>query len=523
MNESETPCPGDGLVIRGVFARPDGSPVCGAAVHQAFLGDPPSNLGTSFDLDEAPAFTDAAGGFRLELGRPDERLARRGPPGCWRRGSFFVLAARGPRALSYAVASGDELARSPLRLAALPTEDIMGCVCDEAGRSVAGARVEAGLYLVFVGRGPHPSAPVNFWLSRAGERACDLAAATGPDGRFVIPGAPMVPGQLHLTVAHPDFATLKVAHYAYQPPMRLTLQAGASVGLQVSLQAGAPAAGFTFMLEGVPEGSGRATHRDGETDEAGRCEFRSLPPGSYTARYLGGGPSPWAWPRSSCPGWPGGSGGKSRGGRLGRQRAGSGGGDGGHGPARRGTVRGRGLPGDRLHLPGGLHRPGGPVRVRLPACARAPAGVRLSLSPGRTVRPVARGRGRRRAADGATVRAARARLKNPHGGTHGLGWTGGGHVRWQRLLLAEPTASGAAGPRTSCPARGEGKAHERVRVGRLRRPCGGAPVPARGRRGQRPAVPAVRLRVLPARLALLARPGEPRPGGRRRGPPRRGV
>src|SRR5438477_3422317 len=53
------------LVIRGWFEHEDGSPVSGAAVHHVFLGDPPSNCGTYFDLEIALCHTDTTGQFRL--------------------------------------------------------------------------------------------------------------------------------------------------------------------------------------------------------------------------------------------------------------------------------------------------------------------------------------------------------------------------------------------------------------------------------------------------------------------------
>jgi hypothetical protein len=99
-----------------------------------------------------------------------------------------------------------------------------------------------------------------------------------------------------LTITHPDFATLETVYYPYQPSLRLTLQPGAAVRLRVSLPGGRPASGFEFVLEGQPDGANANTHRAGVTDAAGECELRTLPPGSYIARYLGGADGPWAVP-----------------------------------------------------------------------------------------------------------------------------------------------------------------------------------------------------------------------------------
>jgi hypothetical protein len=284
----------DTLVLRGRFERQDGTPIPFAAVHDIFLGDPPSNCGTCFDLEKAQAHTNDSGDFRWVLKDLDRGLAQQGPPGTWKRGCFFVLAVKDARTLGYAIASGEELEASPLNLVALPTTDIRGKVKTESGLPIAGAKVEVYLYLLFVGRGPYPSAPVNFWLSRPiHRRVTSLTATTGQDGEFVISNAPMVP-LLCLTASHPDFASLETDYYPYQPPLELGLKAGALVRIKVALTDGSPGVGFDFNLEGVPDGANCATHRDGVTDEVGHCEFRALPPGNYTVRYLGGGKEPWA-------------------------------------------------------------------------------------------------------------------------------------------------------------------------------------------------------------------------------------
>jgi hypothetical protein len=137
---------------------------------------------------------------------------------------------------------------------------------------------------------------VGFWLYRSSfeERVVDLAASTGADGFFVIPNCPAMPGQLCLTITHPDFATLETNYFPHQPSVRLVMKAGAAVRVAVALPDSTPAVGFRFNLEGVPDDEHCSTHRDGVTDESCHCEFRSLPPGNYTVRYLGGGPEPWA-------------------------------------------------------------------------------------------------------------------------------------------------------------------------------------------------------------------------------------
>jgi hypothetical protein len=74
------------LIIRGQFERPDGSPIPGAAVHKVFLGDPPSNVGTRFDLEQGSAITDANGNFSITLQSLDQKLACEGPSGTWKQG-----------------------------------------------------------------------------------------------------------------------------------------------------------------------------------------------------------------------------------------------------------------------------------------------------------------------------------------------------------------------------------------------------------------------------------------------------
>src|SRR5919112_4407417 len=132
-----------GLVIAGRFEGRDGEPVSGAAVHAVFLGDPPSNCGTAFDLERAPAHTDSSGEFRVTFPDPDRMLEQFGPPGVWRRGCFLVVGVRDGRTIGYVVASGEELAREPVRLTSLATVAVRGRVVDDGGRAVEGAAVES--------------------------------------------------------------------------------------------------------------------------------------------------------------------------------------------------------------------------------------------------------------------------------------------------------------------------------------------------------------------------------------------
>jgi hypothetical protein len=285
----------DDLVIHGSFQDANGVPIVGAAVHERFLGDPPSNIGTCFDLEKALAFTEDSGRFRLALSGLDDLCSRRGPPGVWRRGCFLVIAVKDARTMAFTIATGEELASSPLRLIAIQAVDVRGCVVDEDGVPVVDAKILVTHYF-FVGRGEYPSAAVNFWLYRSSQhdRVVDLAATTGADGSFVIQNCPAMPGQLRLAIIHPDFATLETDYYPHQPWMQLEMKAGATVRIAVALPDGTPAAGFRFILEGVPDEENCCTHRDETTDGGGHCEFRSLPPGDYTVRYMGGGPEPWA-------------------------------------------------------------------------------------------------------------------------------------------------------------------------------------------------------------------------------------
>jgi hypothetical protein len=293
----------DDLVIHGSFQDQNGVPIVGAAVHERFLGDPLSNCGTCFDLEKAPAFTDDSGQFRLALSDLDKWYSQKGPPGTWRQGCFYVLAVKDSRTMGFAINSGDELASSPLRLTALAAVDVRGIVVDEDGLPVVDANVLVARYLLFVGRGKYPNAPVGFWLYRSSfeDRVMDLTARTGTDGFFVIPNCPAMSGQLCLTITQPDFATLDTNYFPHQPKMRLAMMAGATVRIAVAVPDNTPAVGFAFNLSGIPDEAHCSTGRDGVTDESGHCEFRSLPSGNYTVRYLGGGPEPWAVPAIAVP------------------------------------------------------------------------------------------------------------------------------------------------------------------------------------------------------------------------------
>jgi hypothetical protein len=291
--DSALPDP-NSLLLRGQFVDIDGAPIPGAAAYEVFLGDPPSNCGTTFDLNDPSVRTDDLGQFQIPLPQLNRRLAQHSAPGAWCKGCFAVLAIKDSRTLGFVVASGEELARAPARITAVPRADLRGQVVDEDDRPVAGGRVEVDHYYFFVGRGPYPSAPINFWLSRSGEQVADLAAVTGVDGSFLIPSAPAMPGRLDLTVSHPDFATLEASYFPFQPMVRLVMQPGSVVRLRVALPDGSPARRFTFVMEG-------AAYRTAETDAGGVCEFRALPSGSYTARYIGGGPGGWAVPAVTIP------------------------------------------------------------------------------------------------------------------------------------------------------------------------------------------------------------------------------
>src|SRR5262245_56228282 len=115
------------LTIRGMFLDQDGRAIAGAAVHQVFLGDRPTNCGTKFDLEVAPEHTNASGEFCIQLSDLDEYLCY-WPAGADRRGCFLVVAVKDARTIGCAVASGQELADSPVRLQAVPVVEVRGRV-----------------------------------------------------------------------------------------------------------------------------------------------------------------------------------------------------------------------------------------------------------------------------------------------------------------------------------------------------------------------------------------------------------
>jgi hypothetical protein len=213
------------------------------------------------------------------------------------------MAVQDARTLGSIVSTGEELVQSWVRLTPLPTIDFRGRVTDERGQAVAGARVEADLYLLRVGRGPYPNAGLNFWLSRpepgtewGQAKVSDLVAVTAADGSFVVPRTPAMPRGFRLQVSHPDHATLELTHVPHQEPLQLTLRPGAIVRMRVELPGGTPAAWFRFSLEGEPEGETWSINRVGVTDATGVWEIRALPAGHYTVRYEGGGGGAWAVP-----------------------------------------------------------------------------------------------------------------------------------------------------------------------------------------------------------------------------------
>jgi len=181
-------------------------------------------------------------------------------------------------------------------------------VKDEVGEAIEGAKAEVTLYLTSVGIGPHPDAPINFWLSRYSrsqperfERLSDLSATTDGAGNFTIPEVPVIPRSVSLAVSHPEFARLELSHGPSQGFLDLTMRSASSVCLRVKLPSGAPAVGFSFNLEGTPEGSGACTHRHEMSDEDGNCEFTGLPAGDYTIYFLGATDQAWAVPAIQVP------------------------------------------------------------------------------------------------------------------------------------------------------------------------------------------------------------------------------
>ncbi len=291
----------DGLIIEGRFERPNHMPVSGAAVHAIFLGDPPSNFGTAFHLERAPAHTDDSGQFRINFPDPDKMLRECGPPGIWRRGCFLVVGAKDGRTIGYTVASGDELGARPVRLTALATTAVSGRVVDDDDHPVAGAVVESDHYFLPVGRGPHPYAPVNFWISRGrGARVTELTAKTGDDGVFCLREVPAMPLGLWLRVRHPGRTDLVIHYDPLKPLPPVVMKAAAEAWVRILLPDGSPARGLHLFLSGsaddapntcgitgIPVGVVGHQDRVADTDGDGRCQFEGLPPGNYFVRYVG--------------------------------------------------------------------------------------------------------------------------------------------------------------------------------------------------------------------------------------------
>lgn len=283
----------DNLIIRGSFTGRGGVPIAGASVHQRFLGDPPRNCGTCFGLNEAPAYTDELGQFQFVV--PDDLKAPGYGSEAWPAGSFLVVAVKDSRTLGFSIATGRELASSPVSIAALETVDIQGTVIDQAGHPVQAANVAIGIYNLHTGM---EKFPVNFWLYTGSwktgmSQVADLTALTNHAGEFRIPQCPAIPGKFGLVVSHPDFATLEV-DYAFTNSELLVMDRGGLIRLVVTLPNGTPATKYEFCLEGEPDGQQNNIHRFGTTDEQGRCEFAHLPAGHYVVRYMGGGGEPWA-------------------------------------------------------------------------------------------------------------------------------------------------------------------------------------------------------------------------------------
>src|SRR2546423_12850513 len=91
------------LTIRGILADQNGDPIVGAAVHELFLGDPPTNCGTTFNLEVAPAHTDPSGEFLIHLSQLDEYLSR-WPARAGRSGCFLIVAVKDAWTIGCAIA-----------------------------------------------------------------------------------------------------------------------------------------------------------------------------------------------------------------------------------------------------------------------------------------------------------------------------------------------------------------------------------------------------------------------------------
>jgi len=246
--------------------------------------------------------------------RPNAQAVR--PEGVWRLGGFLVAGVKDGRTIGYVIASGEELVREPVHLTALETVAVVGRVHDADGHPVEGVAVESDYYFLPVGRGPHPHALVNFWLSRPsadgdGRRArvTELTAVTGPDGSFSLRDVPAMPGGLMLRVTCPGRAELDL-HYdpgSRCPPWRLgrgppsrSLSGSQTVarlaGRWLVLEGRPDDAPNTCGIAGIPVGAVGFVNRTAETDDVGIVTFGELPPGSYRVSYLRGPSDTWALP-----------------------------------------------------------------------------------------------------------------------------------------------------------------------------------------------------------------------------------
>src|SRR5258707_960548 len=136
---------GNALTIRGTFEDQDGGPIAGAAVHELFLGDPPTNCGTKFDLEVAPAHTDTSGEFRIDLSDLDSYL-HRWPVEAGRSGCFLIVAVKDAWTIGCAIASGQELTEAPIHLQAMPLVEMRGKVSDGRGGNIAEATIQVERY-----------------------------------------------------------------------------------------------------------------------------------------------------------------------------------------------------------------------------------------------------------------------------------------------------------------------------------------------------------------------------------------
>jgi hypothetical protein len=300
----------DDLTIKGTFAAQDGSPIVNAAVHKVFIGAPPRNCGTSFDLEKCVfARTNHNGEFEIELYDLNEKFTEQHYRAeAWKRGGFFIIAIKDARTIGCTVASGEECAKGPIQLTALPGFDIEGKVVDENDQAIAGAKVEVNTYCTYVGCGPRPKEVINFSLYRSTEddqepreRLTELTTYTNAEGIFHIPNVPSIPVGIDLKISHPGFVVLEPNFRSQHGRALLRMQPEAIIQTEVTLISGEPAAGFQLALEGWPDEWNHCTHRRETTDEMGRCQFSGLSAGSYTIRFYGAPDKTWALPAIVVP------------------------------------------------------------------------------------------------------------------------------------------------------------------------------------------------------------------------------